>query len=235
MQINFYCTSERPVVGCTDCRFHDVSGSHLQSQVDFVSLIIGLIGQLSCDFIGCKGSLKVIAGSVSIRLFLVSFLLVYCYQIVIVSVHSIVCLLKLFVSTCNIGCGNALGMEDGAIFDGQISASSYIANHAGPRGRLNFQVAQGKIRSWTARKRNANQWLQVDLGTKHPNVSGVATQGGTDNKNRARWVRRYKLQYSDDGVNFRYYREQGQTSDKVRWVSSTRQIWNDKLILSRIS
>ena len=114
-------------------------------------------------------------------------------------------------------------MEDGAISDGQISASSYISNHAGPRGRLNFQEAPGKIGSWTASTRNANQWLQVDLGTQHPNVSGVATQGGTDNKNRARWVRRYKLQYSDDGVNFQYYKEQGQTTDKVRWASSTRQ------------
>ena len=26
---------------------------------------------------------------------------------------------------------------------------------------------------------------------------------------------KYKLQYSDDGVNFQYYKEQGQTTDKV--------------------
>ena len=107
-------------------------------------------------------------------------------------------------------------MEDGSISDGKISASSYQSDHGAQRGRLNFQVAPGKAGSWTASIRDANQWLQVDLGTQHSNVSGVATQGGTDDKDRARWVRKYKLQYSDDGVNFQFYREQGKTNDEVR-------------------
>jgi len=44
-------------------------------------------------------------------------------------------------------------------------------------------------------------------------VTRVATQGRYSVYNQ--WVTKYKLQYSDDGVNFQYYKEQGQTTDKV--------------------
>ena len=51
-------------------------------------------------------------------------------------------------------------------------------------------------------------------------ISGVATQG----KNRdassdianSQWVERYKLQYSNDGLDFEYYHEQGKSTPKVR-------------------
>ena len=57
-----------------------------------------------------------------------------------------------------------------------------------------------------------NQWLQVDLGSENFKITRVATQG---RKESAEWVTSYKLQYSDDGVTFHYYKEQGQASDKV--------------------
>jgi hypothetical protein len=44
-------------------------------------------------------------------------------------------------------------------------------------------------------------------------VTRVATQGR--NGGYTQWVKRYKLQYSNDGVKFQYYREQRQTADKV--------------------
>ena len=63
-------------------------------------------------------------------------------------------------------CQEALGMEDGAISDAQISASSqWDANHAAKQGRLHFQAVSGKAGSWSAQFNDLNQWLQIDLGT----------------------------------------------------------------------
>ena len=103
-------------------------------------------------------------------------------------------------------------MENGAISNGQITASSqWDDNYAAIQGRLNFKGNENKKGSWSARIIN-NQWLQVDLGSEHTHVTRVATQGRHD---YPQWVTKYKLTYSNDGVNFQYYREQRQTSDKV--------------------
>ena len=101
-------------------------------------------------------------------------------------------------------------MESGRISDEQISASSqYDANHAANQGRLHFQ-ATGKLRgAWSALKNDANQWLQVSLGLNSILITGVATQGR--NGYCCQWVTEYNLQYSDDNVNFRYYRESGES------------------------
>ena len=107
-------------------------------------------------------------------------------------------------------------MESGAISDAQISASSeFNNNHAAVQGRLHFQKTKDKVGAWAARKKDKNQWLQVDLGSKHTRVTHVATQGRNGRK-FAQWVTRYKLQYSNHGEKFQYYREQGQTTDKVK-------------------
>ena len=117
-----------------------------------------------------------------------------------------------------LGCGQALGMESGAISDKQITASSqWDSNHASFQGRLHFQgIFEGG--SWSARKNDLHQWLQVDLGSQYTKVTRVATQG----RNAVnQWVTKYKLTYSKDGVNFQYYREQGQTADKVHYYIDT--------------
>ena len=105
-------------------------------------------------------------------------------------------------------------MEFGAIKDAQIQASSeWDLNHAAIQGRLNFQKSGIKQGAWSARKNDNNQWLQIDLQGSHTKVTAVASQG----RNQVnQWVTKYKLQYSNDGVTFQYYREQGQTVDKVR-------------------
>ncbi|XP_078357449.1 uncharacterized protein LOC144642352 isoform X2 [Oculina patagonica] len=110
------------------------------------------------------------------------------------------------------GCRQALGMENYIIPDGQISASSeWDVNHAAIQGRLHFKAGGGKQGGWSARSNDVNQWLQVDLGDKYTRVTRVATQG----RNAAdQWVTKYKLQYSNDGVNFQYYKEQGQSVAK---------------------
>ena len=107
-------------------------------------------------------------------------------------------------------------MANGAISDGQISASSEMDSvHAANQARLHFKANTGKAGSWSARTNDVNQWLQIDLGSRHTKVTRVATQGGNDS---LQWVTKYRLQYSNDGVNFQYYREQGQTADKVKCI-----------------
>ena len=104
-------------------------------------------------------------------------------------------------------------MENGAISDGQISASSQLdSSHAVTQARLHFKGTVGKAGSWSAGINDVNQWLQIDLGSRLTNVTRVATQGRNGNP---QWVTKYKLQYSIDGVNFQYYREQRQSADMV--------------------
>ncbi|XP_068721032.1 uncharacterized protein [Montipora capricornis] len=109
-------------------------------------------------------------------------------------------------------CQQPLGMEFGAIKDTQIRASSeWDLNHAAIQGRLNFQKSGIKQGAWSSRNNDKNQWLQIDLRQSYTKVTAVASQG----RNQAsQWVTKYKLQYSNDGVTFRYYKEQGRTVDK---------------------
>ncbi len=105
-------------------------------------------------------------------------------------------------------------MESGQITDGQISASSsYDSIGIAIMGRLHNEAGNGNAGAWTAATLDANQWLQIDIGSYYTKVTRVATQGR--NGAHAQWVTEYKLQYSLDGVNFQYYREQGHTTDKV--------------------
>lgn len=99
-------------------------------------------------------------------------------------------------------------MENGSISDGQISASSLMGvKHAAYRGRLHREAG-----CWSARSNDVHQWLQVDLGSENTKVTRVATQGRND---ETQWVTKYNLQYSNDVVNFQYFREQGLIADKV--------------------
>ena len=108
-------------------------------------------------------------------------------------------------------------MENYEIPDEQVSASSqWDANHAAIQGRLNYKVSGNKEGAWSARTNEANQWLQVDLGYMNTTVTGLATQGRNGHD---QWVTRYKLQYSNDEVNFQYYKEQEQPDDKVKYIN----------------
>ena len=105
-------------------------------------------------------------------------------------------------------------MENGAILDEQITASSHLESIRAPfHGRLHFREIPPKKGSWSARN-DPYQWLQVHLVSQYTKVTGVATQG-RNSIYASQWVTKYKLTYSDDGVNFQYYREQGQNADKV--------------------
>ena len=103
-------------------------------------------------------------------------------------------------------------MESKAITDAQISASSQLdGNHSAVQARLHFKVDGSRAGSWSALRNDPNQWLQVDLGS-YTTVTRVATQGRNAYNE---WVTKYRLQYSDDGVIFQYYKQHGDTSAKV--------------------
>ena len=107
-----------------------------------------------------------------------------------------------------------LGMESGAIFDSQITASSMSNDrHAAPNARLHFKGSKNPLKraGWVPRVKNTNQWLQVDL-QQTTRVIGIATQGRHDYD---QWVTKYKLQYGDDGQTFRVYKRNGDISDTV--------------------
>ena len=110
----------------------------------------------------------------------------------------------------------ALGMESGAIADSQITASSeWSVYHSSKRARLytkdiGIEIGRG---AWSSLTSDLNQWLQVDLGKITP-VTHVATQG-RNSWSPAQMVTKYKLQFSDDGASFLFYKRQGESSDAV--------------------
>ena len=112
-------------------------------------------------------------------------------------------------------------MENRFIKDAQIIATSeYDSNNAAIQARLNLKAGGGKKGGWSARFNDANQWIQVALGS-YTRLTGIATQGRNgDNQ----WVTKYQLQYSDDGVSFNFYKAPGQSSPKVKPYPSDRQL-----------
>ena len=118
-------------------------------------------------------------------------------------------------------CNRTLGMESNEILDKQITASSeWDGNHAAHQGRLNFQevAVNGRLwkaGSWSALVNDQHQWLQVELLKEESLVTSVATQG-RNNEVYNQWITKYKLKYSNNGVNFEYYQDEGQNTAKVR-------------------
>jgi len=86
-----------------------------------------------------------------------------------------------------------LGMEDGRIQDGAMSASSITDDkHAAKLGRLNLVARSGNKGAWCAKTSDYKQWLQVDLGSP-TTITKTATQGRQD---YSQWVTSYSLSYS---------------------------------------
>ena len=106
-------------------------------------------------------------------------------------------------------------MENYKITAAQISASSqFDGYHSAKQGRLHYKGGGHYEGSWSARTNNLDQWLQIDLRVE-TNVTFLATQGRYNHLQR---VKKYKLQYSNDGNSFQVYKQQGENSDKVRIV-----------------
>ena len=95
-------------------------------------------------------------------------------------------------------------MESQVISDAQITASTQLHNYFSARLNLG---------GWVAIQIDPRQWLQVDLGT-YASVTSVATQGVKIEWVKL-WIVSYNLQYSDDGLTFRFYKGPGETQPKV--------------------
>ena len=123
-------------------------------------------------------------------------------------------------------CQGALGMESRIITDGQISASTIRnSRHVASNARLHNQASANSGGVWEPSKKNANQWLQIDLVTQL-SVTRVATQGRPDGPH---WVTKYHLQYSNNGSTFQFHRERGKHFSKVsHWAN----IWTCSLFFT---
>ena len=100
----------------------------------------------------------------------------------------------------------SLGLEDGRIQDGAISASSaYNIYYAAKLGRLNLKAKVGNVGAWCVLTRDANQWLQIDLGAG-TTVTKVATQGRQDYD---QWVTSYAISYNPVKSNWVYVMTHG--------------------------
>ena len=108
----------------------------------------------------------------------------------------------------------ALGMESGAIADSQITASSeWNVKHGPKQARLYIKETVNGRGAWVSLTNDLNQWLQVDLRKITP-VTHVATQG-RNSFSPAQRITKYKLQFSDDGASFLFYKRQGESSEEV--------------------
>ena len=103
-------------------------------------------------------------------------------------------------------------MENGVITDEQITSSSaYYAMVRASQARLYRERVDGYPGGgWLAVGINS-QWLQIDFISRY-SLTRVATQG---QHLQLHWVTKYKLQYRDYGESFKYYKEQGQSTEKV--------------------
>lgn len=101
-------------------------------------------------------------------------------------------------------CNGALGLQNGRLKNGQISASSTWPGLHTYRARLHHAFA------WCARYNNHNQWLKFDF-RRPTKVIGMAIQGRS---NAHQWVTRFLLHSSQDNVHWAVYRYKN--NDKVR-------------------
>ncbi|XP_022778337.1 uncharacterized protein LOC111319871 [Stylophora pistillata] len=98
-----------------------------------------------------------------------------------------------------IECFSARGMENGAIPDSAIVASSRYNQWWGPeRGRLNEKKEGSFHGGWISQYQDDKQFLQIDL-QRVTKVTGIATQGRYD---AGWWSKTYTLEYSVHGGTF---------------------------------
>ena len=109
-------------------------------------------------------------------------------------------------------------MEDGRITDSQITASSeqdtLVKDHGPTNARLNRLPEGNTTGSWSAKSIDTNQWIQADLRVL-TRVTGVMIQGRAEEV-QSQWVTKFKVQYSDDGVIWKYVRTVDNQGEQVK-------------------
>ncbi|XP_054853023.1 coagulation factor VIII [Eublepharis macularius] len=116
--------------------------------------------------------------------------------------YSIRVMLRMELIGCDLNsCSMPLGMESKAIFNQQISASSYIDNVVSSwppfLARLNMQ---GRNNAWRPKTNSPEEWLQVNF-QKTVRVTGIVTQGAKSAFTYM-YVREFSLSSSRDGKNW---------------------------------
>ena len=96
-------------------------------------------------------------------------------------------------------------MENGAIPDAEIRASTELADHRASDARLN------QTGSWGSSINDHSQYLDIDVGYEFTIITGIATQGRSD---LDQWVTKYKL-WIKYYYTTTYYKEPGQNATKV--------------------
>ncbi|RMX46456.1 hypothetical protein pdam_00000545 [Pocillopora damicornis] len=95
-----------------------------------------------------------------------------------------------FYTIKDLRCQGTLGMESGLLTDEQISFSF--------QEKYNTKVVRlhHTRKSRIAYVEDSNQWLQLDLRAQNTEVTRLSTQGSHQHD---KWVKKYKLQYSNYG------------------------------------
>ncbi|GIY76924.1 EGF-like repeat and discoidin I-like domain-containing protein 3 [Caerostris extrusa] len=84
-----------------------------------------------------------------------------------------------------------MGLENGALMDSQLSASSSYSSMSTPEN-----VRLGSDSVWSAAYSDDKQYLQIDF-LDEANVTGIITKGRED---EPQWVTAYTVSYSNDGI-----------------------------------
>nr|XP_046259072.1 discoidin, CUB and LCCL domain-containing protein 2 [Scatophagus argus] len=115
------------------------------------------------------------------------------------------------------GCYGTLGLESGGVADTQLSASS-VWEWSNMVGQHSVWAPSGarlkKMRlPWAPSQSDQQQWLQIDL-KREKRITGITTTGTTLREYQY-YVSAYRVQHSNDGLQWHIYREANSTQDKV--------------------
>ncbi|KAF4026566.1 hypothetical protein G4228_019057 [Cervus hanglu yarkandensis] len=123
--------------------------------------------------------------------------------------YSIRSTLRMELMGCDLNsCNMPLGMENKAILDTQISASSHLSNMfatwSPSQARLNLQ---GRTNAWRPKVNNPKEWLQVDF-QKTMRVTGITTQG-VKSMLTSMYVKEFFISSSQEGHNWTPFLQNG--------------------------
>ena len=110
-------------------------------------------------------------------------------------------------------------MADRTIKDSQITTSSALRTAYGYKARLRLNIPPWgawcvNVSGGSKTKRNYDQYIEIDL-LKLTNITSIATQG-REHANGAEYVKDYKISYSNDSLNWIFYREKDQAANETK-------------------
>ncbi|XP_055959260.1 hemocytin [Patella vulgata] len=89
--------------------------------------------------------------------------------------------------------------------DNQFLSSSSLSSYSGPeRSRIGTNPTSVYTGAWVAKVNDKDQWIEVRFNEPHV-VTNIRTQG---REGFNQWIKAYKIEYSTDGTQFKYYEEQ---------------------------